>query len=391
MKIAVVSTGSTNNRKGAFNNVHERIKHLQSVNGVEVDSFLIRQHNDWVFKALSNKNNELIEEISTVDGVDYNNLWVKHRISDYLLTYKLKLKDIQCKSQLEQFVPLFKGYDLLSVHSPTDIYLAYMVKQKYKIPYVSTWHGSDINVLPFSNKNMFKTTKELIRNADYNFFVSKRLKQTSDKIIKTDNKDHLYTGPSDIFKPRNLEEKNRERIELNIHSKHLIGFIGNFVQIKNVLILPEIFNAVNNRLENVSFIVVGNGKLGDKLKNKMIKMNVHNVIFTGKMEPEEIPNLMKSLDILVLPSLNEGMPRVALEALVTGVHIVGSDVGGIPESIGVENSFALDDDFVDNISDRIIEIISTGEKPKPLSEEFSWEKAIEKEMRVYKAILNTGE
>lgn len=386
MKLAILNTGSTNNRKGAFNNVHERIKHLQEVDNVEVDVFLIQHYDSWFFKLLR-KDDRVREDQSIVDGIKYNNLWVKHKLTDYFLTYKLKMKDISCKSQLAQFVDIFKDYNLLSVHALPDMYLAYLVKQKYGIPFVTTWHGSDINVWPFVNKNGFKTTKLILENADFNFFVSKQLMHTSDKITKTGNKDYLYTGPSDIFKLGTLEEKKQKRIEMNLSSKYLIGFIGNFVQIKNVMVLPDIFNAINKKIKEVSFIVVGDGKLGDELKDKMQKMKVDNVVFTGKMEPKDIPNLMKSLDILVLPSLNEGMPRVTLEALACGVHVVGSDVGGIPESIGKENTFALDDNFVDNISDRIVTILKNGKEPKPLSEEFSWNKAVEKEMGVYLSII----
>ena len=107
----------------------------------------------------------------------------------------------------------------------------------------------------------------------------------------------------------------------------------------------------------------------------------------GKVEPESVPELMNCLDVLILPSLNEGLPLVTLEALACGVNVVGSNVGGISES-RKKNVFDLDDDFAQNISNRIIEIIENNEKPKPLSEEFSWNKAIEKEVGMYKNILD---
>jgi len=46
MKIAVLNTGSIKNRKGAFNNVHERIKHIQEVDGIDVDVYLIQHYDD---------------------------------------------------------------------------------------------------------------------------------------------------------------------------------------------------------------------------------------------------------------------------------------------------------------------------------------------------------
>jgi len=72
MKIAILNTGNTNNRKGAFNNVHERIKHLQEVPHIEVDVYLIRHYDNWVFRLLRDKK-DVKEDITIVDGVKYHN------------------------------------------------------------------------------------------------------------------------------------------------------------------------------------------------------------------------------------------------------------------------------------------------------------------------------
>ena len=69
------------------------------------------------------------------------------------------------------------------------------------------------------------------------------------------------------------------------------------------------------------------------------------------------------------------------------MSVVGSNVGGISESIGEENSLDLDDDFLNSISFRAIEILENGKKPKSLSKEFLWETTLEKEMNVYNEIL----
>jgi glycosyltransferase involved in cell wall biosynthesis len=134
--------------------------------------------------------------------------------------------------------------------------------------------------------------------------------------------------------------------------------------------------------------VAGDGELLNKLKDKTNKYNIRNVKFTGNLLPEDIPCIMSSLDLLLLPSLNEGMPRVTLEALALGVPVIGSNVGGIPESIGEENCFDLDEKFVKNISTRALEILVNKEKPKGLSKEFYWESTLEKEINVYNRILN---
>ena len=57
------------------------------------------------------------------------------------------------------------------------------------------------------------------------------------------------------------------------------------------------------------------------------------------------------------------------------------------EVIGEENCYPLDNNFASNIATRIIEIISSKEKPKPLDYEFSWEAAIDKLCNKCKEIL----
>ncbi len=107
----------------------------------------------------------------------------------------------------------------------------------------------------------------------------------------------------------------------------------------------------------------------------------------GRVDPSKMVEIMHCLDVLVLPSLNEGSPICIMEAMCCGVHVVGSDVGGILELIGNANSFVLDESFEKNIAKRIVEILKSEENPNELPEGFSWEVMLCKEIDVYKSIL----
>ena len=97
-------------------------------------------------------------------------------------------------------------------------------------------------------------------------------------------------------------------------------------------------------------------------------------------------DLLNSIDVLVLPSINEGLPLITVEALACGANVVGSRVGGIPESIGEDNAFALGDSFVDAISDRIVEMLENS-VVQPLSPVFYSDTIAEIENKGYCDIL----
>jgi teichuronic acid biosynthesis glycosyltransferase TuaC len=386
MKIARIFTGDLNNRKGKFNNVVERIKHLQNLNSVESDNYLIHFKYQWPFNLFKNKRYSK-EEYIELDGVAIKVIYVRLTLMDYIGVKYLKLRDTVSKKEVTKYTDLFKSYDVVLSHDLLSSTLASSVKNEYNIPFVITWHGSDINIHPYRNKHILKSTKHLLEHADFNFFVSKALMKNSENITVKSRSTHLYSGPSDNFNNKMSPEKiKRIKDALKIKSTHVVGFIGNLENVKNVLVLPEVFRKVKQNLDDVSFVIIGDGRLAEQLINQMQDQDVKEVLYTGKVTPEEIPDYLNTFNVLLLPSLNEGMPMVILEAQASGVHVVGSDVGGIPEAIGSENSFPLNQDFVENIANRTIELLTHDIMPLSLPEEFSWDKTVEKEVLIYKKI-----
>lgn len=401
MRIAILSSGDLSDMKGVMNFVHEKAKHMNDSKGaenVECDVYILRQVKTAAFTLLATHSfkkafSYTIQDKTTVyDGVEYNNLWYKYGLLSNIVDTKYKHVPLN-ERVVARLSKRLKSYDIIASHTLTGHYLAYMTKKRYNVPYISTWHGSDVNVDPFKDKVAEAYTSEILHNADMNLFVSKALLKASEKLSAGSNKDVIYTGPSHIFKRATDDEIQRYRRDNNIDkSQIIIGFIGNLIPIKNVLVIPEILCKVQQKLDtNGGFVfwIAGNGKLQSQLEASLLQHNI-NYRFFGKLMPNEIPMFMSCLQILVLPSLNEGLPLVTLEAKKCGVNVVASNVGGIKECIGLENCFNLDDNFTEKISDRIVEMINTNEKATPIGNEFSWDAAIRKETDYYKQIIQTS-
>lgn len=387
MKIAKIMVGNPDNKKGFFNNVIERTKHLMAVEQ-DVDCYIIRIEHGLFLRLLKGKfRKKNYEEYTVIDDIKFRNLWVNLNLINYLLTFRVNKNLIISKRQLKNFIPYFSHYDLLSSHDIEAIYLSSLIKTKYKIPFVTTWHGSDINIRPFKNSILMKEIKNLLESADHNFFVSQKLLDKSREVSKIAISSVIYTPPSESFFKFNNKKIEEVLNEVDIQTKYVVGFVGSLIPIKNIEVLPGLFERLQKELGDISFIIVGDGKLEKKLSKRLKNKNIKRFYMLGKKSPEEMPLIMNCLDVLIIPSLNEGLPRVTLEALSCGVNVVGSNRGGIPEAIGEENCFALDNNFIENAASKAIYFLKNPEVKARIPEKFSWDKAVTTEKRIHEDIV----
>ncbi len=396
MKVAIITSGDPSNTKGIMNYVREKMGRMQKRqdDDFHVDLYMIRLRHSLIsyfflkfFKRAVGLNSWKNNEISFQKGdVTFRNLWIDVGLLNFFLNSRLLHRPMPLL-RTRKWCNLLSNYDVLATHKIESHYLGYLISRKYGIPYVATWHGTDIHTAPLLDVHLKAWTKKIIESASMNLFVSKALMNESDLITSNGNKDVIYTGPSASFYRHNEKLRVEMRDKLHVLDRKVISYVGNIVPVKNVMSLPGIFEKVcNNYKGRVKFWIIGNGNQEKELQAALNDRNL-DCQFWGKIQPEQMPDYMNCIDVLVFPSIKEGIGLVALEARSCGACVVGSNVGGIPEGIGQdENCFPIDSSFEKNLANRIIEILVNGEKPKPLSSEFSWERAIEKEIGIYRSI-----
>jgi len=116
----------------------------------------------------------------------------------------------------------------------------------------------------------------------------------------------------------------------------VVGYVGWLIPIKGVTYLVNAMAEVVHRHPNSLLLLVGKGdEKGEeeiRLKKQVENLGLaDNVRFLG-WRPD-VDEIMGCFDIFVLPSLNEGMGRVLVEAMAAGLPIVASRVGGIPDLV----------------------------------------------------------
>jgi glycosyltransferase involved in cell wall biosynthesis len=112
----------------------------------------------------------------------------------------------------------------------------------------------------------------------------------------------------------------------------IVGFIGWLLPIKGPNHLLRAMQEIWQDHEDTILVFIGKGDLAVDLRTEALKTGANGrVHFLGWRN--DIPEIMPLFDIFVLPSLNEGMGRVLVEAMAAGKPIVASNVGGIPDLV----------------------------------------------------------
>ena len=94
-------------------------------------------------------------------------------------------------------------------------------------------------------------------------------------------------------------------------------------------------------------------------------------------------------DVLILPSISEGLPLTVVEGLACGCNVVESLVGGVPEVIGEDNCVDLNDpQFVDKFAEKVVAYLQAESHiEQPLKTEFDWNLTAKRELDVIKSLL----
>lgn len=179
---------------------------------------------------------------------------------------------------------------------------------------------------------------------------------------------------------------------IDIKSKRLsVIFIARLEMWKGIDTLLEVAKIVGNEMEEVDFIIIGDGSLKRYIETVKARFN-KNIKVIGQVSPEFIPEMLANASVLILPSYMEGLPTVCLEALACEVPAVASNVGGVSEIIkDGETGYLFPAGDAQMCADRILKLLSDDKLRKMMGRNgrrlvksvFTWEKVIEKTERIY--------
>ena len=236
------------------------------------------------------------------------------------IRYSEKYLDQLCKNE---------SFDLCFAHFviPGGEVARYL-KVKYKIPYVVMSHGHDVPwVRPYSlyflHALAYSRLKSICSSSSYNLVQTEEMKENMDRFTGTKyhKKNILIPNGCD---PVQFRPQDRPRNEVMN-----IIFSGRLVKQKDPLTLMRALKVFSMATDHFKLHVYGDGPLRGKIEKLVRDYSLsENVVIHGKVASDGIIEAYNHSDLLVSPSLSEGMSITILEAMCTGVYALVTPASG---------------------------------------------------------------
>lgn len=154
------------------------------------------------------------------------------------------------------------------------------------------------------------------------------------KGIKQDKISLIYNGIPLPENPPAAEERENLRQELGIGIQQpLLGVIGRLHPVKGQKVMLQAAARLAARGKDFTLLLAGEGQQRQELEKLAAELELSGKVHFLGFRSDAVEKIMPTLDMLIIPSLSEGCPLVALEAMSRKIPVIASQVGGLPELI----------------------------------------------------------
>lgn len=229
-----------------------------------------------------------------------------------------------------RYVPvLLKLPDIFHVQWAKDIENWLFLKEHFNCKIVLSLRGAHINYSPISNSQLAKTYKKYFPKVDAFHAVSKAIGVEAQKYGANQKKIRtihslISETTFDLFKqPKELKSDKLQFIS-----------VGRYHWKKGYNLALDACALLKERGILFSYTIVAAGKIPEDLLFQRNQLNLNKeVVFISSLPQKEVFFKMQESDVLLLPSFEEGIANVVLEAMAIGVPVVSTNCGGMEEVI----------------------------------------------------------
>lgn len=299
---------------------------------------------------------------------------------------------LQLKQNIEQFNPT-----LIHIATPFNVGLFGLnYGKKLNIPMVASYHTHFDQYLQYYHLQIFEKwlwsyMRWFHQSMERVFVPSQSTKETlikhrihQDVEIWSRGVDYTFYSP--------FKRKNDVRTRYQIQEKYLLLYVGRIAPEKDIHIVLETFQALPEQIKREThLLLVGDGPLLKEIREH----NHPQITFTGFLEGEELAEIYASADLFLFPSPTETFGNVVLEALASGVPVIGADSGGVKHLIQhKKNGFLCTPQDTHAFVQAVVHVLTDLDLHRTMSREarkyalgLSWEHIFQRLISSYQDVL----
>ncbi|MEH7504225.1 glycosyltransferase [Neobacillus drentensis] len=252
--------------------------------------------------------------------------------------------------------------------------------------FVSVW-GTDIYHFPQKSNLNRKIIEFTLRKADVVCSTSNIMAEETKKYVNKSIEITPFGVDLALFYPNPHQPRKNFKIGIAKGLEDKYGF-------------KDLFNAFSNlskKMDDIELIVIGNGPKLHEYKEICRSLGIENgTKFVGQVANSEVPNLIRDLDLVVLPSYEESFGVTAVEAMACGVPVVAYDADGLKEVIiDQKTGILVPMGKIEELSRTIETLLLNEERRKKMGrygvehvrQNYNWEENASRVIEIYKEIL----
>ncbi|GAB6059668.1 glycosyltransferase family 4 protein [Desulfonatronum parangueonense] len=224
--------------------------------------------------------------------------------------------------------------ELLQSHGYKPSVLCFFLQRELGLPWIAFLHGNTAE--NFKVRFYFRLERMVVRKADAVVTVSEKMRQDMLSYgLRASQVSSLRNAIDPQSFQTNIQDFEVERLRKDLgcgNGNPLLGIVGRMSPEKGHAWFMEAFRQVLQTNPDAKLLIIGSGQEQDRLKQICAETGLNeNVHFVGFQS--DMSRWYPLLDLVVLPSLSEGLPNAAMEAMLFGRSVVATNVGGIPEVV----------------------------------------------------------
>tara|TARA_Y100000591_G_scaffold278269_1_gene256254 strand:+ start:6851 stop:8065 length:1215 start_codon:yes stop_codon:yes gene_type:complete len=247
-----------------------------------------------------------------------------------LQNYKVVLRSGSIFRSLSKILPVLNHTpDIFHIQWAKSLPFWFFLKEIYGVKIVLSLRGSHINYSAFANDSLARHYNLFFPKIDRMHAVSRKIAQKAEKFGADQDKIEVIYSSLDFSLLKTFEKKS-----YITHKPFRFLSVGRFHWVKGYQYSISAISKLKKMNKEFHYVIIAKNRISEEILYQIDELSLNNYIeIVNPDSQNNVYEIMKQSDCLILPSVQEGISNVVLESMAIGLPVISSDCGGMKEII----------------------------------------------------------